>query len=173
VKRSTTPFCDAARVLLAEGIKPDTVFVMRHANSAADAVPSTVGVAAGLTVADDGGGKPIFRPWSPYDRAGAGRAALARNGLGRHPRALRGRKRTRGPTVTVQDAFRDVWGAPRVLRRVQQAVETGDAAEIEEQATDQAELARSIGEALRSRCPRSGIMTATGRLVTLAEEVYE
>jgi hypothetical protein len=67
VKRSTTPFCDAARVLLAEGIKPDTVLVMRHAGSLADALRSTVGAAAGLTVADDKGGKPIFTKWSPYD----------------------------------------------------------------------------------------------------------
>jgi hypothetical protein len=68
VKRSTTPFCDGARVLLAEGIKPNTILVMRHAGSASDALRSTVGVAAGLTVVDDNGGKPIFRKWSPYDR---------------------------------------------------------------------------------------------------------
>ncbi len=43
VKRSTTPFCDAARVLLAEGIKPDTVLIMRHDSSVADALRSTVG----------------------------------------------------------------------------------------------------------------------------------
>ena len=71
VKRSATPFCDAARVLLAEGIKPETVFVMRHANSASDAMRSTVGAAAGLSVADDGGGKPVFRNWKPYDAASA------------------------------------------------------------------------------------------------------
>jgi len=59
VRRSTTPFCDAPSVLLTEGVKPDTVFVMRHANSAADALRSTVGVAAELTVSDDGGAKPI------------------------------------------------------------------------------------------------------------------
>jgi hypothetical protein len=68
VKRSTTPFCDAARVLLAEGVKPDTVLVMRHAGSAADALRSTVRVAAGLTVTDDNGGKSVFRTWKPYDR---------------------------------------------------------------------------------------------------------
>ena len=68
VERSTTPLCDAARVLLAEGIKPDTVLVMRRPGSPADALRSTVGVAAGLTVADDNGGKPTFRKWSPYDR---------------------------------------------------------------------------------------------------------
>jgi hypothetical protein len=71
VKRSTTPFCDAARVLLAEGIKPDTVLVMRHAGSLADALGSTVGAAAGLTVADDNGGKPVFRTWKPYDAGSA------------------------------------------------------------------------------------------------------
>jgi len=68
VKRSTTPFCDAARVLLADGIDPATKLVMRHAGSAADALRSSVGVAAGLTVADDNGGKLIFRKWAPYDR---------------------------------------------------------------------------------------------------------
>jgi hypothetical protein len=69
-KRSTTPFCDAARVLLAEGVRPETVLVMRHEGSPHDALRSTVGAAAGLTVADDNGGKPIFRKWSPYDREG-------------------------------------------------------------------------------------------------------
>jgi hypothetical protein len=67
VKRSTTPFCDAARVLLAEGVRPEAKLVMRHANSPYDALRSTVGAAAGLTVADDTGGKPIFTKWSPYD----------------------------------------------------------------------------------------------------------
>jgi hypothetical protein len=62
------PFCDAARVLLAEGADPAAKFVMRHENSSYDALRSTVGAAAGLTVADDNGGKPIFRKWSPYDK---------------------------------------------------------------------------------------------------------
>jgi len=70
VKRSTTPFCDAARMLLAEGANPATRFIMRHEGSPHDALRSTVGAAAGLTVADDNGGKPIFRKWSPYDREG-------------------------------------------------------------------------------------------------------
>jgi hypothetical protein len=70
VERSTTPFCDAARVLLAEGADPATRFIMRHEGSPHDALRSTVGAAAGLTVADDNGGKPIFRKWSPYDREG-------------------------------------------------------------------------------------------------------
>jgi len=38
VKRSTTPFCDAARVLLAHGVRPETVLVMRHHDSSCDAL---------------------------------------------------------------------------------------------------------------------------------------
>ena len=41
VKRSTTPFCDAARVLLAEGVRPETVLVMRHEGSPHDTLRST------------------------------------------------------------------------------------------------------------------------------------
>jgi hypothetical protein len=71
VERSITPFCDAARALLAEGAHPETKLVMRHAGSVADALRSTVGAAAGLTVADDTGGKPVFRTWKPYDAGSA------------------------------------------------------------------------------------------------------
>jgi hypothetical protein len=39
---------------------------MRHHNSADDALRSTVGVAAKLTVRDDSMGKPVFRNWEPY-----------------------------------------------------------------------------------------------------------
>jgi hypothetical protein len=67
VKRSTTPFCDAARALLAEGVRPEAKLVMQHAGSLADALRSTVGAAAKLTVVDDRSGKPIFARWSPYD----------------------------------------------------------------------------------------------------------
>jgi hypothetical protein len=65
VKRSTTPFCDGARALLAEGVRPDTRLVMRHEGSPHDTLRSTVGAAAGLTVADDKLGKPIFVGWKP------------------------------------------------------------------------------------------------------------
>jgi hypothetical protein len=62
VKRSATPFCAAARALLAEGIDPTTKLVMRRDGSSHDGLRSTLGVAAKLTVAD-GTGKPIFLPW--------------------------------------------------------------------------------------------------------------
>jgi len=63
VERSTTPLCDAARVVLAEGVRSKAKIVMRHTGSLADALRSTVGAAAGLTTADDSGGKPVFRKW--------------------------------------------------------------------------------------------------------------
>ena len=71
VKRSTTPFCDAARVLLAEGIKPDTILVMRHNGSASDALRASVWAAAKLTV-QDAGGPPRFKPWTPYNAVVSG-----------------------------------------------------------------------------------------------------
>jgi hypothetical protein len=67
VKRSTTPFCDAARSCSPGGVRPETALVMRHEGSRDDALRSTVGAAAGLTVADDNGGRPVFR---------AGKAAM-------------------------------------------------------------------------------------------------
>ena len=62
VKRSTTPFCTAARALLAEGTDPATKLVMRREGSSHDALRSTVGAAAKRTVADSTG-KPVFAPW--------------------------------------------------------------------------------------------------------------
>lgn len=58
VKSSTTPFCDAARVLLGLGYSPDTVLVMRHAGSQTEALRAPIGVAAGLEVAEG-----YFRPF--------------------------------------------------------------------------------------------------------------
>ena len=51
---SQTPFCDSARILLKEGVNPDLPLIMRHLGSSTVALKSTVGIAAGLTVADDG-----------------------------------------------------------------------------------------------------------------------
>jgi hypothetical protein len=65
VKRSTTPFCDAARVLPAEGIKPDTIFVMRHEGNTHDALRSTVGVKAKLAVRQDNGAPGFTRYKQP------------------------------------------------------------------------------------------------------------
>jgi hypothetical protein len=65
--RSTTPFCDAARALLAQEADPATVLVMRHKGEDRDALRSTIGTAAGLTVKDRGDGKPHFAKWRPND----------------------------------------------------------------------------------------------------------
>lgn len=62
VTRSTQPLLDAARVLLADGVEPSTRIVMRHAGSMVDALISTIGAAAKLTV-EEGERAPTFRPW--------------------------------------------------------------------------------------------------------------
>jgi hypothetical protein len=68
VTASVTPFLDAARVLAAEGHDPATVLVLRHASSATDALRSTIGAAAKLTVVQEGDGAPRFRPWKAFSR---------------------------------------------------------------------------------------------------------
>src|SRR5262245_46726042 len=50
VKSSRTPFCDAARLLIAEGLDPSCTLVMRHRGSEVDVLRARLGVAAGLTV---------------------------------------------------------------------------------------------------------------------------
>ena len=52
------------------------MLVMRHANFPDDALRSTVGVAAGLVVEDDSGGKPVFRKWRPDRFDGRSSVAL-------------------------------------------------------------------------------------------------
>ena len=66
VARSPTPFTDAARVLLAAGEDSTRPLVMHHAGSAHDALRSTVGRAAGLTVAESAG-RPRLAKWRPND----------------------------------------------------------------------------------------------------------
>jgi hypothetical protein len=56
------PLLAAARVLLAGGVAPDTRIAMRHAGSEHDALRSTVGKAAKLTVKETANG-PKFRRW--------------------------------------------------------------------------------------------------------------
>ena len=66
----TAPLCGGARVLLAEGVPPETPVQMRHAGSATIALRSTVGRAASLTVNEEtGDGKPRFAKWRPIDRS--------------------------------------------------------------------------------------------------------
>ena len=57
---SRQPLLDAARVLLAQGIPPETPLAMQHKGSATIAMTSTVGEAAKLTVEEEPGG-PRFR----------------------------------------------------------------------------------------------------------------
>jgi len=77
VSRSTQPLFDACRALIAEGVDPATPIVMRHAGSDTDALRATVGAAAGLTIWDDTVGKPVFKPWQPYNGPSAVRVSAA------------------------------------------------------------------------------------------------
>src|SRR6516165_7350665 len=62
---SRQPLLAAARVLLAQGIPPETPLAMQHKGSATIAMTSTVGEAAKLTVEEEPGG-PRFRKWRPF-----------------------------------------------------------------------------------------------------------
>src|SRR5262249_23245488 len=62
---SRQPLLDAARVLLAQGIPPETPLAMQHKGSATIAMTSTVGEAAKLTVEEEPGG-PRFRKWRQF-----------------------------------------------------------------------------------------------------------
>jgi len=73
VKSSRTPFLAAARFLKEYGVDPATKIVMRHQNSETDALISTVGVAADLTVAETG--KPIFAKWQEFEHGDRPRRA--------------------------------------------------------------------------------------------------
>jgi hypothetical protein len=69
VRRNAQPLLDACRVLMAEGCNPATPIVMRHEGSVMDALRTTVGHAAKLTVDEPADGKrpPRFRDWRPRD----------------------------------------------------------------------------------------------------------
>jgi hypothetical protein len=63
VEQSRTPFVDGARALLKDNIaSPGDLLIMRHAGSNVDALRASVGIAAGLTIAEDG---PRFAKWTP------------------------------------------------------------------------------------------------------------
>lgn len=68
IHRSATPLLEACRVLRERGIDPAAPIVMRYAGSDCDALRTTVGHAAGLTVSDRKG-PPTFEPWRASPRS--------------------------------------------------------------------------------------------------------
>lgn len=64
VVHSSQPLLAAIRVLLSEGCNPDARIVMRYEGCKYDALRSTVGKAARLTVSDRNG-PPAFGRWKP------------------------------------------------------------------------------------------------------------
>jgi hypothetical protein len=66
---SKTPFLSAARVLLREGVAPDTPLTMTHQGSSTVSLRSTVGVAAGLVVDETEKSAPRFKPYREFPTA--------------------------------------------------------------------------------------------------------
>jgi hypothetical protein len=66
--KSRTPFTDAARVLLREGVDPKTILISRKAGQDYDSLRSTVGAAAKITVDES---KTRFARWKPLSQSAA------------------------------------------------------------------------------------------------------
>ena len=60
---SRQPLLDAARVLLDDGVDPETSIATRHAGAGFDAMTSTVGAAAKWTVRENESVSPTFVRW--------------------------------------------------------------------------------------------------------------
>ena len=100
VSSSTTPFLDAARVLLNEGVNPETPIFIFHEGCSYYSLKSTVGKVAKLTVLDSGHG-PIFRPWRALSAVPVGSSVPRADGelsQGGDPTARRRHDRDTGTT---------------------------------------------------------------------------
>jgi hypothetical protein len=64
---STTPFLDAARRLLDQGVPENARLVMRHEHGDGVALSSRLGCAASKTVKESTQGKPVFADFVPRD----------------------------------------------------------------------------------------------------------
>jgi hypothetical protein len=73
VRSSSTPFLSGCRKLLDLGYDPQQQVVMRHSGADHDALRSSIGAAARLTVREDGGGPRFVRlaPDAPPPREGS------------------------------------------------------------------------------------------------------
>lgn len=63
---SDTPFLDAARVLLQEGVDPATPLEAIHESDGTIGSRSTVGAAARLAVVENNRVGPVFRPYKAF-----------------------------------------------------------------------------------------------------------
>jgi hypothetical protein len=80
VKSSRTPFLDAARVLLAEGVDPATRLTMLRGST--ESLSAPIGEAAKLKVKETEVYGPRFEPWTPLteDKKHRLRSTLDRTG---------------------------------------------------------------------------------------------
>jgi hypothetical protein len=97
VAASRQPFLDSARVLVADGVNPDTTIAMRHRGADHDALRARLGTAAALRVEDHPAGVRFagYRENGPanargstaHARATLGRPDIARAYIGATPRS--------------------------------------------------------------------------------------
>jgi hypothetical protein len=62
------PLLESARLLLAEGVAPETVLEMQHSGSPIVAMRGRLGELAALTVVENKNEGPVFRKFVPFDR---------------------------------------------------------------------------------------------------------
>jgi hypothetical protein len=71
------PFFSAARKLIAQGLDPCSPYVMRRTTDGPNAMVSTLGVAARLTVSESDAHGPRIVPYVPHDRLAFVRGSAA------------------------------------------------------------------------------------------------
>jgi hypothetical protein len=79
IKWSRTAFFDAARILIAAGCDPPATLIMRHADSATDALVAKIGAAAGLMIREDRGAPEFVFYHKPSRKLDAGPDRVAQN----------------------------------------------------------------------------------------------
>ena len=80
--RSRQPLFDGARVLLAEGVPPETCIAVRHRGSTIVAMRRRLGDAAKWTIEESDKGGLRKRMWKPFDNARSSRDGGGENALG-------------------------------------------------------------------------------------------
>ena len=95
------PFLAAARVLLAEGIDPETMLELKHAGSDAVCLTARLGFAAMLTVVENSAEGPRFARYQPFERERAFPSVAVTAG---GPRDVSGGKGSQNPPLASESA---------------------------------------------------------------------
>lgn len=89
---SRTPFLDAARTLLSEGVSPNEILTASHEGSPVVAMKASVGKAAGLTVIEKDSEGPRFASYRPLsnETAVSFRSPSSQTAMEKRPYAFEG-----------------------------------------------------------------------------------